>query len=164
MSIHQVGGVYHKERRRDMETLTLELPEQIAKELAGADSEFIIQVLQAGLKKVSQADEPPTEHPYITRVPGICGGRPIIRSTRIAVSLIAGLYKAGDTVDEILESYPHLRPSWVYDAIGYYLDHQSEIELEIHENRLEYLVRQHDLTIDERGFVHFPEQSAPYGS
>lgn len=99
-----------------------------------------------------------TEHPYITRVPGKRGGRPIIRGTGITVSLIAGLYKAGDTVDEILESYPHLCPSWVHDAIGYYLDHQDEIEREIRESRMEYLTEQHDLTIDECGFVHFPKR------
>ena len=104
-----------------------------------------------------------TEHPYITRVPGKRGGWPIIRGTGITVSLIAGLYKAGDTVDEILESYPHLRPSWVHDAIGYYLDHQDEIEREIREGRMEYLTEQHDLTIDKRGFVHFPEQGDSHG-
>lgn len=98
------------------------------------------------------------EHPYITRVPGKRGGRPIIRGTGITVSLIARLYKAGDTVDEILESYPHLRPSWIHDAIGYYLDHQDEIEREIRESRMEYLTEQHGLNVDERGFVHFPEQ------
>jgi hypothetical protein len=79
------------------------------------------------------------------------------------VSLIARLYKAGDTVDEILESYPYLHPSWVHDAIGYYLDHQDEIEREIRESRMEYLTEQHDLTIDEHGFVHFPKQGAPHG-
>jgi len=104
-----------------------------------------------------------TEHPYVTRIPGKRGGRPIIRGTGITVSLIARLYKAGDTVDEILESYPHLRPSWVHDAIDYYLDHQDEIEREIRESRMEYLTEQHSLTIDERGFVHFPEQSDPHG-
>lgn len=138
-----------------MRTLTLDLPEQMAEELAEADPKFVIQVLQAGMRKVRQVPESATEHPYITRVPGKRGGRPIIRGTGITVSLIAGLYKAGDTVDEILESYPHLRPSWIHDAIGYYLDHQNEIEREIRESRLEYLIEQHDLTIDERGFVHF---------
>lgn len=141
-----------------MKTLTLDLPEQVAEELAEADPEFVTQVLQAGLQKLRRATEPATEHPYITRVPGKRGGRPIIRGTGITVSLIARLYKAGDTVDEILESYPHLRPSWVHDAIGYYLDHQDEIEREIRESRMEYLIEQHDLTIDERGFVQFPEQ------
>lgn len=146
-----------------MKTLTLDLPEQMAEELAEADPEFIIQVLEAGLQKVRQVPEPITEHPYVTRVPGKRGGRPIIRGTGVTVSLIARLYKAGDTVDEILESYPHLHPSWVYDAIGYYLDHQDEIEREIHESRVEYLAEQHNLTIDENGFVHFPEQSGPHG-
>jgi uncharacterized protein (DUF433 family) len=94
------------------------------------------------------------EHPYITRVPGKRGGRPIIRGTGITVALIARLYKAGETVDEILESYPHLRSSWIHDAIGYYLDHQDEIEREIRESSMEYLTAQHDLTIDERSFVH----------
>lgn len=145
-----------------MKTLTLDLPEQMAKELAEADSEFIIQVLQAGLQKVHQVPESATEHPYVTRVPGKRGGRPIIRGTGITVSLIARLYKAGDTVDEILESYPHLRPSWVHDAIGYYLDHQDEIEREIRESRIEYLAERHNLTVDERGFVHFPERSNRY--
>jgi uncharacterized protein (DUF433 family) len=98
------------------------------------------------------------EHPYITRIPGKRGGRPIIRGTGITVSLIARLYKAGDTVDEILEGDPHLRPSWVHDAIGYYLDHQDEIEREIREGRMEHLVERYGLTLDERGFVHFSEQ------
>jgi uncharacterized protein (DUF433 family) len=30
-----------------------------------------------------------TEHPYSVRVPGICGGRPTIKGTRIAVQFIA---------------------------------------------------------------------------
>ena len=141
-----------------MRTLTLDLPEQMAEELAEANPEFIIQVLQAGLQRVHHTTEPATEHPYITRVRGKRGGRPIIRGTGITVSLIARLYKAGDTVDEILESHPHLRPSWIHDAIGYYLDHQDEIKREIRESRMEYLTEQHDLTIDERGFLHFPEQ------
>ncbi len=44
-----------------------------------------------------------TEHPYIVRVAGVCSGRPIIKSTRISICHIAQLYKAGDTVEEILQ-------------------------------------------------------------
>ncbi len=132
----------------------MDLPEKMAKELSVMDSESIIRALEAGLQKVRYASESATEYPYITCTPGIRGGRPIIRGTGITVSLIARLYKAGDTVDEILESHPHLRPSWVHDAIGYYLDHQNEVEREIRESRMEYLVERHDLTVDERGFVH----------
>lgn len=100
-----------------------------------------------------------TEHPHIVRVPGICGGRPIIRGTRISVRHIAQLYKAGDTVEEILQAHPHLSAAAVYDAISYYLDHQQEIEQEITENRIEALMAKYDLTMDEKGFLHFTDET-----
>ncbi len=110
-----------------------------------------------------QTVEPPpmeqTEHPYIVRVSGVCGGRPIIKGTRISVRHIAQLYKAGDLVEEIVQAYPHLSAAAVHDAISYYLDHQAEIEQEIAENRLEALVAKHSLTLDEQGFVHFNKES-----
>lgn len=96
-----------------------------------------------------------TEHPHIVRVPGICGGRPIIEGSRISVRHIAQLYKAGDTVEEILQAHPHLSAAAVYDAISYYLDHQIEIEQQIAQNRLDTLSRQHNFSLDERGFVRF---------
>jgi uncharacterized protein (DUF433 family) len=95
-----------------------------------------------------------TEHPYIVRVAGVCSGRPIIKSTRISVCHIAQLYKAGDTVEEILQAHPHLKTAAVYDAISYYLDHQEEIEQEIAENRLEELMTKYGLERDERGLLH----------
>jgi uncharacterized protein (DUF433 family) len=96
-----------------------------------------------------------TEHPHIVRVPGICGGRPIIKGSRISVRHIAVLYKRGALVEEIIQDHPHLTPAGVYDAISYYLDHQAEIEQEIAENRMEYLAAKYNFTVDERGFVHF---------
>jgi uncharacterized protein (DUF433 family) len=95
----------------------------------------------------------PTEHPYIVRITGISGGRPTIKDSRISVRHIAQLYKAGDTVEEILQAHPHLQAAAVYDAIGYYLDHQQEIEREITENRLQTLMKIGGLKIDERGFI-----------
>ncbi len=96
-----------------------------------------------------------TEHPYIVRVPGVCGGSPIIKETRIAVRHIAQLYKSGETVDDIVQAHPHLSAASVYDAISYYLDHQTDIEREILENRLETLAERHDFNADEQGFVRF---------
>jgi uncharacterized protein (DUF433 family) len=95
----------------------------------------------------------PTEHPYIVRVAGICGGRPTIKGSRISVCHIAQLYKAGDTVEEILQAHPHLQAAAVYDAISYYLDHQQEIEREIAENRLEALMKKDGLNMDDRVFI-----------
>ena len=108
----------------------------------------------------TKGPEPPpvqaTEHPYIARVVGVCGGRPTIKGTRLSVQHIAQMYKAGDTVDEILQAHPDLKAAAVYDAISYYLDHQPEIEQEIAENRLEALQAKYRLEIDTRGFVSFP--------
>jgi uncharacterized protein (DUF433 family) len=97
----------------------------------------------------------PTEHPHIVRVAGVCGGRPTINDSRIAVSHIAQLYKGGDTMDEILQAHPHVQAAAVYDAISYYLDHEREIKQEIAENRLEVLMKKDGLRMDERGFIHF---------
>jgi uncharacterized protein (DUF433 family) len=99
-----------------------------------------------------------TEHPHIVQVEGICGGRPTIGGSRIPVWQIALMFKAGDTPEDILEAYPHLRAAQVYDAISYYLDHQDEIEQEIEENRIESVLKEHSLTMDEDGQVHFPEE------
>ncbi|MBI5652635.1 MAG: DUF433 domain-containing protein [Chloroflexi bacterium] len=97
-----------------------------------------------------------TEHPNIVRVKGVCGGRPIIKGTRISARDIAGLYKAGDTVEEILQAHPHLTPAAVHDAISYYHDHQPEIEQELGENRIEYILAKYNATLDERGRIIFP--------
>ena len=97
----------------------------------------------------------PTEHPYIVRVKGVCGGRPIIKGTRISVRHIAQLYKAGSPVEEILQVHPHLNAAAVYDAISYYLGHQQEIEQQITENRLEALMARYNMEMDEQGFLRF---------
>ena len=99
-----------------------------------------------------------TEHPYIVRVKNVCGGRPIIKGTRISVRDIAGLYKSGDTVEEILQSHRHLTPAAVHDAISYYHDHQTAIEQEIRENRIENILAKYNATVDARGRIVFPRK------
>ncbi len=89
--------------------------------------------------------EQQTEHPHIVQVPGICDGRPTLKGTRISVCHLAQLYKAGNTVEEILQTYSYLPAAAVYDAISYYLDHQEEIEQEIADHRIEAENKRHDL-------------------
>jgi uncharacterized protein (DUF433 family) len=101
--------------------------------------------------------ETPTEHPHITRNPMICGGSPRIRHSRITVRHIAVMWKAGDSVDDIVRTYPHLQPSWVYDALSYYLDHEQEIEQEIEENRIENVLGEQGGLMDDKGVIRFPE-------
>ena len=73
------------------------------------------------------------EYPYITSNPGILGGVPIIAGTRVAVRCIAGYYQMGMSVDEILLSLSHLKPSQVHSALAYYFDHQPEIDKDLAE-------------------------------
>lgn len=92
-----------------------------------------------------------TEHPHIVRVEGI----PTLRGTRLPVRLIAQMHRAGDTVEDILQAFPHLEPAAVHDAISYYLDHRSELEAEIAAHRIEAVLARTGGSLDERGFVTF---------
>jgi len=103
--------------------------------------------------------ERPTEHPHVVRIQKLSGEQAVIKGTRMPVWLIAGFYKAGDTVDDILISYPHLSPAAVYDAVSYYHDHQAEIEAEIAEQRIESILKRTGATIDERGFIRYPDRT-----
>jgi uncharacterized protein (DUF433 family) len=64
----------------------------------------------------------------IEKVDDRCGGRAVVVGSRIRVSLILTLYRQGTTVEEIVASYPHLRPADVHDALAYAYDHPLEID------------------------------------
>ncbi|MBL7183478.1 MAG: DUF433 domain-containing protein [Anaerolineae bacterium] len=97
------------------------------------------------------------EHPYIVRVRGIASGEPIIKGTRVPVRAIALHYKASETLEEILEAYPHVPPAAVFDAVSYYLDHQEEIEALIKENRPKRVMEKHGLEVGAKGQL-LPEE------
>ena len=48
------------------------------------------------------------EHIHLN--PEILGGKPVVKGTRLAVDFILGLYAAGWTEQQVLESYPTLTP------------------------------------------------------
>jgi len=96
-----------------------------------------------------------TEHPHVNRRDGL----PTLRGTRVPVRLVAQMYRAGDTVDDILRTYPHLSAAAVHDAISYYLDHRAEIEQEIAAHRIEAVLARTGAQMDERGFITFPQPS-----
>ena len=73
-------------------------------------------------------------YPHIITSPRIAGGVPIIKGTRIAVRAIAGYYQLGMSVDEILQSLPHLTQSQVHAALTFYFDHQEEIDRDLRRN------------------------------
>lgn len=71
------------------------------------------------------------------------GPQAYIRGTRVAVRHIAEFYKAGYTVEEIVqEGLPHLPAAAIYEAISYYFDHETEINEEIAANEQEAIYAQ----------------------
>jgi uncharacterized protein (DUF433 family) len=56
---------------------------------------------------------------YIVAAPGICGGRPTFKYTRLEVSVILARLAAGDTVTEVVRDYAlsKLTPQAVAEAI-----------------------------------------------
>ena len=61
----------------------------------------------------------PTEHPHIERRPGVCGGRPCIRGTRIWVSLILDMLAEGMSASDLRAEYPVLTHEDILSAIAY---------------------------------------------
>ena len=55
----------------------------------------------------------------ITVNPGVCGGKPCIRSLRFPVSRLLGLLAAGETVESILGSYPYLEREDIQEALHF---------------------------------------------
>ena len=63
--------------------------------------------------------------------PGVCGGDPCIRWTRIPVWLLVQSRQLGASDEEILEDYPTLSQDDLDNAWAYYKLHQAEIDQQI---------------------------------
>lgn len=59
---------------------------------------------------------------------------------------------------EIAVTYPWIALAAIEDAIGYYLDHRSEIDAEIEANSLEAVLAETGSVLDESGMIRFPNQ------
>ena len=51
--------------------------------------------------------------------PNICFGKPCIKGTRIWVSLILDFLASGNSMEEILEAYPHIERQDILACIAY---------------------------------------------
>jgi uncharacterized protein (DUF433 family) len=51
--------------------------------------------------------------------PRILGGKPVIEGTRISVELIVEHLAAGETVEQLLEAYPHITREGIRAALAY---------------------------------------------
>ena len=61
-------------------------------------------------------------NPLLQRIsvnPKICFGKPCVKGTRIWVSLILDFLATGQTIDEILTSYPQLERDDIFACLAY---------------------------------------------
>ena len=56
---------------------------------------------------------------HITVNPNVCHGKACIKGTRIMVSVVLDNLAAGLSSDEIIESYPSLKPDDIQAAVAY---------------------------------------------
>ena len=104
--------------------------------------------------RINLSSEPPLEHPHISQTPGICGGRPVVRGTRIPVKVLVRYHQMNYTSTEILAGHTGLTPAQLYDALSYYYDHQAEIEADIKADELPVLLEHFGMEIDAAGTLH----------
>jgi uncharacterized protein (DUF433 family) len=68
---------------------------------------------------------------YITKTPGVCGGRACIAGHRIRVMDIVVLHELrGMCPEEIAYQYPSISLADVHAALSYYFDNRHEIQHE----------------------------------
>lgn len=77
-----------------------------------------------------------TQHRYIVSDDHILSGEPIITGTRTPVRAIVEMWRQGILPEDIPSHLPYLTLAQVFDALSYYSDHQSEINLYIERNRI----------------------------
>ncbi len=66
-------------------------------------------------------------HNRIEINPSVCHGKPVIRGTRVPVSVVLGALSGGDSVERVLEDYPTLCRDDIIAALEY-AGHLSSFE------------------------------------
>ena len=49
----------------------------------------------------------------------VCHGKPVIKGTRVMVATIVGALAGGDSIEDVLESYPNITREDVYAALTF---------------------------------------------
>lgn len=99
------------------------------------------------------SDPETNQHPHITQIENVCGGRPVIRGTRIPVKALIGYHRMNYTSTEILEGFPGLTTAQLYDALSYYYDNQAQMDADMAADELPQLLEKFDLEIDDNGVL-----------
>jgi uncharacterized protein (DUF433 family) len=63
------------------------------------------------------------EHPRISMTPGVMGGKPCIKGTRVTVETLVDHLASGETMEQLLEGYPAIDEDDVRAALAFAADH-----------------------------------------
>jgi uncharacterized protein (DUF433 family) len=74
------------------------------------------------------------EHPYANEVPGINGGYPLIRGSRIPVRVIVEIFKKTHDLERLVEMYPHIGRERLQGALDYYAAYPDRVDEDIERN------------------------------
>lgn len=55
---------------------------------------------------------------YVVMAPGVCGGRPTFKGTRVEVRVVLHLLRCGSNIADILQNYPRVSKAAVEEAIA----------------------------------------------
>jgi uncharacterized protein (DUF433 family) len=84
------------------------------------------------LKRVAQ--ESRDAYPGIDTIDGVCGGEPVIVSTRIPIWVLELARRLGSTEADLLRLYPGLQAEDLASAWAYVRVHRDEIDRQIRDN------------------------------
>jgi uncharacterized protein (DUF433 family) len=48
---------------------------------------------------------------YVVSAPGVCGGRPTFKHTRLEVSAVLASIASGENIEQVVQAYAHSRPT-----------------------------------------------------
>jgi uncharacterized protein (DUF433 family) len=71
------------------------------------------------------------EDRYVAEYPGVCGGYPVIRETRVPVRLVVQFSHDGATVAELAETWPTVTAEQIQGALDYYARHPRRVDEDI---------------------------------
>jgi uncharacterized protein (DUF433 family) len=74
------------------------------------------------------------EHPFVTEIPGVNGGYPVIRGSSIPVRIIVQFFRRGLDLDQLMEMYPHIGRERLQGALDYYAAYPARVDEDIERN------------------------------
>jgi uncharacterized protein (DUF433 family) len=74
----------------------------------------------------------------VTRTPGVYGGRPCLKGTRMPILQIAACYLQGMSPEQMQEQYEHLDLVRIYAGYAYYLANKAAIDAELEEDQRQF--------------------------